>query len=356
MLLNIELKAGYENKKVVLLVNKNMQHDSLGYNIVSAFLNFTYQLLKENKIKLWDSPFRNHTISFENLTTIESNQKTSYQNSENFFIYEFWTSNGKHSSFRMVGFSFSASSEGGKEINFGYIDFNEIADYLKLGKIDYNINGFCNVSFYQILMNKDYNYDLIYFNDKPIITHEGEKAEKDYLKGIEIKNKAFGKNVSNTNKIAVIPCKTITYEIRLFDYDLNSIPVFKSFEDYFNTNKQYLKILAGEDIYAMFRRSKLIITSFEVEEVFLYESATPKMYLLNITPKSFGKPYFELIAENLDTMNIFIDSIAVKKYILAKNFKYHLTKINGFPVNPAHTDIHIRQLMTGDIRRFRSEK
>lgn len=335
-------------------MNKNSQSDSLGYNLVNNFLTYTYHLIKENKVILWDSPFRNHAVSFDNLTMIETNEKSQFTASDNFFIYEYWSSNKLSSSFRMVGFGFSTSSNN-KEVSFGFIDFNEIVDYLKLGKLEYSINGYCDLSFYQVFMNKSFNFDLLYFDDKPIIVHQGTKAEKDYLKGLEIKNKAFGNPDKNLNHVNVIPCKTITYKINLFDYDTGSLKIFSTFINFYNEYKAQLRLLAGEDIYAMFKKNTLIITECTIEEVIKYYDNKPTFYLLDITPSSFGKPYYQLTDINLDTLNLYIDSVHLKDYILSKKYKLHLIKINGYPVNQAYTDEYLKQLFSGDLNHFHPE-
>lgn len=348
--------SAYQNKKVILLVNKASQPDSLGYNLVSSFLNFVYYLVVENKIKLWDSPYKSYVIDDDNLKGIESAQGLEFQQSDNFFIYEIWSSTAKASYFEVVGFAFSSTNLKNKEVSLGYIDYNDIEPYLKTGLVSININGYCNTTFYQVFMNKAYAYDLIYFDKSPVITKKGEKAEKQYLKGLAIKNKAFGVAGKNRNSMEVVPCKNITYEIRNFDYDSGSYLIFKVLNEYLEKSSDIFKYYAGEDISSMFKKSKPMITVCEVEEEVLFKNGKAQFNFIRLTPMVFGKKYYPVTAENIDTLNITVKEMTLKNYLLKHKFKLYITKINGFTVNPDQTEVYMRLLESGEFRGFRQER
>lgn len=346
---------GYQNKKAILLVNKSLQPDSLGYNIVSSYLELVYYLVRENKIKLWDSPLKSYLIDFDNLKGLEQNQELSFTKAENFFIYEYWSVSSGHSSFNIVGFGFSAANKQEKEVSLGYVDFNDILPFLKANYVSITINGFCQTTFYQVFMNKAFSYDLIYFDDAPVITKTGAKAEKQYLKGNEIKNKAFGSKAKNLNAVEIIPCKTITYEIRNFDYDSGAYLIFKTLEDFVKSSKDIFRFYAGEDIYTLFRNNKPLITKCEVTEMLRLEGGQIRQYLLKLTPQVFGKTFYSLTPANLDTLNLTIDAISLQDYLLQHRFRLYLIEINDIPVNPADTRANMDALFSGRFRNFRPE-
>jgi hypothetical protein len=175
--------AGGE-KKVILLVNKFTQHeDTLGFNIVTNFCKLSFEKLQEGKINLYTSPKMENIIDFQNIISIEKTTNKKIIDAENLFIYETWNKKGKSCSFKIKGFVLSTLDDKGNEVTFGYIDFSEIADYLRIFQLNLNVNGSSDNNLYKAFMNKTYNFDLIFFDDMPTISPVHPKTpNKEYQK------------------------------------------------------------------------------------------------------------------------------------------------------------------------------
>jgi len=329
---------GYTDKKAIIVVNKDFQSDTFNYNIVSSFLQMIYNAVLDEKIVFWDSPLKQTRINADNFLNIDQSNEINFLESHNFFIYETWNSESKTSSFAIVGFLFTNENKKGEEINYGFIDFEEVRSLLKTERIPTDANGDYLLTFYQIFMNKTYNYDLIFFDDKPIISSNSGDPEKDFSKGVKIKNKAFGPEKYNLNQVEVIPSKLITYELKTFNYDLISEKIIDALEKYFVSNNNAYVCFSSEDVSSMFKGSKLLITSLEINILATVKNNETVFKLLSIVPYSLGKAFYPIDHIALDSLMIITaDSLDIRAILNSMKYDYQITKINNIKVNPEFT-------------------
>lgn len=338
----------YTNKNAILLVNKNLQHDSLGYNFVSSFLKWAYYNIEKGNIRLYDSPLKLNEVGFLSLQSMEENSSASFKDAENLFINELWSSDNKATSFIIRGFTVTAEAKNKEEISFGFISFSEIIDLLKIGRVIPGIDASYSNSFYEILMNKQYTFDLIYFDDMPVIKPNSKDPEKDYLKGNNIKMKAFNSKKKNLNAIKTKEIKKITYTIRKNDYEAIGNEILKTFENYFDAHKRYILYLGGENMYNFFKYTRSIITECQVTELLIMEKGKIISQLVNIKPYSFNLSYFPMERVIIDTLDLYINDLSLEKAFLNRNYKYHLLEINDVPVDEYFTNQYMEAILRGD--------
>jgi Leu/Phe-tRNA-protein transferase len=76
----------YTHKKAILLVDKDLQPDSLGYNFVSDLANDLYGWISSGQVVLWDSPEKKSVLSLADLKNVEAKSMASFTRLTNVFI------------------------------------------------------------------------------------------------------------------------------------------------------------------------------------------------------------------------------------------------------------------------------
>ncbi|MEO8088268.1 MAG: hypothetical protein ABI763_15715, partial [Bacteroidota bacterium] len=79
-----------EEIRVLLFVNTYDQADSVGFNIVQSLPELVYDQIVSGKVVLWDSPKKEDRIEPKTLMQIEKDAQTSFQLTNQLFIYENW--------------------------------------------------------------------------------------------------------------------------------------------------------------------------------------------------------------------------------------------------------------------------
>jgi hypothetical protein len=346
----------YTNVKVVLLANKDNQKDSLGYNIVTALCEWTYNQLREGKIKLWDSPYKNNEIEFNTLQGIENSSKTSFSAAQNIFIYETWTSDKKQTSFQTIGFGFNSESKTGEVISYGFLEYSKVADLLKKDLIPVNINGSYNTTFYQVLMNKRYDYDVVYFNDAPIHTANSKDPEGDFKRALKIKNKAFNSSKLNINYTPIKPSKLVVYGLKSGDYDIDVTKIIAYVEAYFNKNRKELFRFGGKELFNYFQNSKLIVSEIFIKEIWTQEGGKIYNTIVDMTINSIGISFIPITPEELQRLNILINQLPLTDVLIEKKFAYHLVSLNNIKLEESLADNYLKALKEGRWSKIDDEK
>ena len=338
----------YKNVKVVLIANKDNQKDSLGYNIVSGLAQWTYDKLKEGRIKMWATPYKSEEMSFSTLQGMEISSSLSFPDCQNLFFYEIWNSDKSQTSFTISGISFSSENKSGEMVSFGFIDYSSIVELLNKDYIPINENGSYKTTFNQVLMNKFFDYELVYFKDGPIQSPNSKNPEADYKNGVKIKTKAFNSNKLNLNYIPVKPAKMIEYTIRTGDYDLKTNNIIASLETYFNNNKKDLYKYGGSEIYKYFNNAKIILSECTIKEIWTKEGGKQYSSLQQIVPVSVGVIFNPVPAGDVERFNILIDSETLISKLTGKQFTFHLISINDNKVDEDKADSYLKALLTGN--------
>lgn len=334
----------YKDKRAIILVNKQSQPDSLGYNLVTSFSDWVYTKLATHTIKLYDSPRKTSEISFPGLLNMEKSSGASFTDISNLFIYETWNSDKKSTSFSIHGIAFTSESTSGNEVNFGYIDFNEISDLLKNEYIPVTVDGRYNTTFFQVFMNKEFVFDLIFFDQYPIPRPGHKNQVKELKRALEIEKNAFNAEKINLNYIPVQNAKKITYSLRTFDYNINTENIIAAVEDYFKNDRRELEAYAGDVIPNYFRKNKLIITECSLNELWVRQEGSIFMLFLDITPKFIDLPFNKLNAKDISNFGLKVDSLDFATRLQKKDFLFHITMINDNPIDENLSELYFEAL------------
>ncbi|MEA3496257.1 MAG: hypothetical protein U9R42_09505 [Bacteroidota bacterium] len=338
----------YNNARALLMVNKKAQPDSLDYNIVESFTKLIYSKLKEEKIFLWDSPRKESKINFLTLQNFEKTYNYRFEDLDNFFIYESWSSNSKKSEFKIHGFSFTSETKNGKEINYGYLEFSVVSDYLKSNYLNTSIESNYLNSYFAVFMNKAFNFDILFFKNKPILSANSKHPEKDYRKGLRIRDKAFFSAKKNMNAIEVKTSKLLYFKLITNDYDSAGMLILSAIEDYFDLHRRELIEYGGKSIFNSFRDSPFILTGCKVKEIWIKEEGRVSYKLLEIVPYSFSIDFKPINFVDLIELGINVKGVPLDKCLAIKNFKYHIIKINTAKIDSDLTPSYIEALKNAE--------
>jgi hypothetical protein len=337
--------AGGE-KKVILLVNKFTQHeDTLGFNIVTNFCKLSFEKLQEGKINLYTSPKMENIIDFQNIISIEKTTNKKIIDAENLFIYETWNKKGKSCSFKIKGFVLSTLDDKGNEVTFGYIDFSEIADYLRIFQLNLNVNGSSDNNLYKAFMNKTYNFDLIFFDDMPTISPVSKNTNKEYQKSVKLKNKYFGPKIKNLNKLELKEQKLITYYISSLDYQIETEEIIESIENYFALHKRELLLFGGSSLFYYFREHKTFLTGCIIEETWTKKGNDFYKETVSIQPFLSNNVFKNKIPEDaLDTMSISIGTSLIQDALIYYDLTDYIIKINQNEIISNEREIYLEAI------------
>jgi len=346
---NIPHAYSYKNKRAVLVLSKDAQVDSIGHNLVTGLSGWIYDKIKSGTLTLYESPLKEREISYTTLVGLENSSKTKFSETSYLFIYELWSSYKNETSFEILGFRFMNENKG-NEIDYGYIDFPDIENAVKKAYIKSNINGSYKTSFYQVLMNKEYDYDLLFFDNQPIQKINSKDPVADYHRGKQIIEDAFGKNKENLNYVVPRHIKLIEYLIISNNvvYDEKADNLITAIEEYFNENRRDLYSYGGSEIYKYFKKSNIIISKCYVKELWIKEDNVIKYKTIEIFPHSLGMP-FEKKIEFTNKYKPVASKITVKgeslqKAIEKKDFSYRIIKINGIKIDPDKHKVYLKAL------------
>lgn len=338
----------YKDNKAILVLSKDAQADSLGHNFVTGFSSWIYKKIKDGTIKIYDSPLKNKEIRYVTLHGLEVSSKTSFPQTSYLFIYESWSSDKHETGFRILGFRFMNENKD-DEIDYGYVDYPEIENALKKAYVNPNINGSYKTSFYQILMNKEFDYDLLYFHNSPIQKQNSKDPEEDYRKGLSIKEDAFNSTKTNLNYVQGKQIKLIEYVIKSSDtkYDKKTEAIITALEEHFENNRRDLYNYGGIKIYKNFKKSKIIISKCTVKEFWIKKNETIEYKIIQILPHSLGIDFQEPIKFSKRSQlpsRIMIKGDLLENVLKSKDFNYRILKINNKKINPQRQQIYLKAL------------
>jgi hypothetical protein len=233
-------------------------------------------------------------------------------------------------------------------ISFGFIDYALITELLNKDFIPITENGSYRTTFSQVLMNKNFDYEIVYFKNGPIQSPHSKDPEGDYKNGVKIKTKAFNQNKLNLNYIPVKPAKLIEYTIRTSDYDIKTNNIIYALETYFNNNKKDLYKYGGKEIYKYFNDAKLLLSECTIKEIWTKEGGKMYFSLQQIVPVSVGVTFLPIPAGDVDRFNILIDQQTFISKLNSKEFTYHLISMNGIRVEETNSTQYLNSLIAGD--------
>jgi len=338
-----QLAHAYSNKKVILLAARTAQSDSLGYNFVNELANTAYGWINDGKAVLWDSPEKKSMLSMADLKGIEKNSSTSFGKLANVFVYESWTMEGKKFSFVLKGFSFTGSDAKGEDVLFGFIDCNsDVKELLKNAPLHVNANGTYGATLYTALMNMNFAFNLVYFDNGPLT---------DYKNSSKIVDKAIHSGKKITNTVRLPQTKWVSYgwdstdlaQLKISD-QLTAI-----LSDFLNNNKQEFYNYGGDKYYSYLKNKPVLISGFHVNQEWTREKNGRITYTtVSILPYTVGIPLQPIPAQKLDEWKLAVKDTPMTEYLNTKDFGYAIKKVNETVIPPAISERVKNALFAGN--------
>lgn len=327
-----------EEVPALLRVSSSEQPDTLGYNIVQQLSSVTYDLILNDKVKLWDSPSKDIQITASSLQEIERSSSTSFKNQEVIFIYEKWTLTKKDVQTKTIGITFSNKDSRGQEVAYGYVDFSELSPYLNKTEMAMNANGKYGETVGYYLESKKFAFNLVQFNYKVVQSVSESQSVIHSFKGRRKFSSPASVLGDEEAKLIVYRVDTKPTDDTL--YTSNSARLIGMVEDYLTKNKEEFYNLGGDKLQNFVsEKQKLYVTAIEVTEMWKkndgqihYEPRTVQFF---VNDSALNK----LTISELTLMDIEQEGQKFVLMLLDKKFNYLITQINSqiIPLRDSYT-------------------
>lgn len=328
----------YTDKPVLVNINVGRQSDTMGFNMAFALLDFFHNLINDEKVTLWDSPYKQNKISASTLAEIEKSSGTVFTKSQDVFLHEFWSSLRRKTSFTIVGATFINQGKNGK-VSYGYVDFAECWKYMAAFKLDCNVNGPAELSLTNALYSRNYNFNIVQFGNKNFAKKPQES--------IKIRDKAFYSNRKVEGLYHIPVTKDIHYMI---DPDLNEPNeignvFFKNIQNYLNVNREVLFNL-GADKYYDYKvfKSEVAVTRIEVNETWTKKEGYIDYTVKNVIIYINNKPLDPISLDIILGWEVLYNFKTAEDVLKEKKFKYILTKLNNTYVTEEDSPKFVKSL------------
>jgi hypothetical protein len=333
------MAAAYTEVPAMLHLDVNRQNDTLGFNLPARLPSYLYNLIREDKLNLWDSPRKNSRISFESLQAIERNSGTSMTRTHHLFLYELWSSTRRRTDFVVLGFSFVNHTKEGK-VSYGYVDAREAFSYLVNTPIEVNVNGPAQLTYWQAITSRRYHYNLIQFGKKEL----NEQPEKSF----QIRDKAFN-NHRDIQGIYRIPnTKDVQYSIEpdVNDPNEEGFIFMSKLQDFLNANREIFFNIGGSRYYDYKTYlSELVVTRIEVNETWTKSPLGFVQYQIqSVTIFVNNKKLDPVSIDLIGSFNILYKFKTAEDLLKEKHFKYQLLRINNTYIAEPDADKYLKAL------------
>jgi len=342
----------YSHKKVILLVDKDLQPDSNGYNFVNDFAKNVYSWIQNGQITLWDSPEKKTVLSFADLKRLEARSMSNFSRLSDIYIYEYWTSHARKTSFTITGFSMNGSTfKGGKDVIYGFIEFNNtLRNLLENTPVYINANGNSGTTLYSALMDMGFNYTLIYFGNAPLIKNKSSD---------HILAETFNPRKKLLNKIPAKQTRLIEYgwDTSLIEQRNISSKIITILENFFNSNPQEFFNYGGDEVYSFLKDVPVDISDIHIIETWTKDKSgkiyfTPQ-YLVMYAKETRLQP---IPFKKLGDWKLQYGDVSLTAFLSGKNFPYQIRKINDTDIPDQLAQSYKDALFANSWNRILKEK
>lgn len=339
--------AGYDYTPTIVQISKSGQPDSVGFNIVEQLNALFYRKIRDETINLWDSPAKKIKIGKNALKQIEDQNHIKFIENDEIFVYEIWKLYRKQFEFQIAGFSFFRRMEDGKKLNLGYIDAAEVKLVLSALPIPTNANGQANLSYWSALMSKKYNFTLVKFGNKDLISNPGLS--------LKIQHNAFGRKKIVSNAYKIEDVKEVEYVILPeIDNASNNYRLIWAISNYFRNNRyQYFKLSNNQNVTQLDSSTIINVTRIEVVDYWrkskdgnlTYQPISIRIFINEVPLKT-------LDIEEIEAFKLLVQFKPIDEFIREKDYKFTLKRINNQAIYAYKSDSFIKALNSGDWNRI----
>lgn len=329
---------------VLLRVKKTEQADSMGCNFAEQTTKLVYDLIINNKVKLWDSPQKDIQITGASLKEIEKSTNTEFLSQDIFVIYEMWDVNKRALNSKTLGFMFLNKDARNADVSYGYVDYIDVRDYFANTRVEANANGYFGRTMLWYLTRKNFNYTVIQFAGKVIESKQEMTETLTAFKGNLQFSDAF-LSVDDDFKLVTYNIDTRSSADSL--KQAASKAIFKALETYFEENTEEFYNLGGDKIANVQKPNfKLKITAVEIKETWkqqedqiMYE---PQMIVITANDTALAP----IRKSELINMDINVEDKKLILVLLQKQYNYIITQINSQKIARKEAYLYSKALQT----------
>jgi hypothetical protein len=316
----------YKDKKAILVASRDMQADTIGYNIVSEMAKWMNIWLDEGKVKLWDSPEKKYTLSKDDIKRIETSTNTRFTDITTLFVYEYWNAKKRSFRFGLSGFSFTGQTLKGEEILYGYLEYYPgLKELFMSAPLEVNAWGQYGMTLWQALMNKQYDFALVFFDGV---------AYSDYSKSARFIKYAMDKKHRQLNRQSLKETKLVEYAISggASKEGVRSVYITDELQKFFNQNPQEFYNYGGDAILSYRKKSPIILTDLHIQEIWVKDKKNISVTPAFVIPYVVGIPTQPIPISEFEKWNFYIEDKQLSEQLLEKNFNYSLKSVNSTEV------------------------
>lgn len=332
----------YKDKKAILVASRDMQGDTIGYNIVSDMAKYMYAWLDSGKVKFWDSPEKKYELSKTDLQRIESSTNTKFTELSTLFVYEVWSAKSKSFRFGLSGFSFTGQDKGGEEILYGYVEYYpNLKDLFKTAMVEVNAYGKYGTTLWDALMNKQYDFALVFFDGV---------AYTDYSKSARFIEYATDKKRRQLNRQRAPEAKLVEYAIAggPSQDGVRSVKIMDNLQKFFNQNPQEFYNYGGDEILSYQKKAPIIITGLHVQEIWVKDKRNITVTPVFVIPYVVGVPLKPIPIAEFEKWNFYTGGKVFSDILIEKEFNYRLQALNSTPVSEENASSVREALVRGE--------
>jgi hypothetical protein len=335
--------ASAQSIPVILRVVAADQHDTLGYNLVKNLVSEVYPLILNQRVRLWDGPEKEIQITATSLRQIEITSGTSFLEQEIIFIYENWNKTRQGIQTQTIGFRFSARNQRDEEVNFGFIEHAELAQYFQKNPMKMNANGSYGTTLIYVLMKKEFAFHLVQFGNQIVTTVGQSRQILNNFMGRLTFNPAVTKEEVHQKRIEYViePEKTVIDSTQKAANDL-----LAAVENYLRNNEEVFFNMGGDKIISHIKKGNIRVTRIQAIEFwkkFRGQITTETQSLTIFVNDSALQP---LNFNDFLLMGIECNNQSMYEIFNEKTFAYTLRKINEQAIIRRESHLYLKALRT----------
>lgn len=331
---------------VILRVTAAEQSDTNGCNFVRELSRISYNAVMSGKARLWNSSAKDFQVYPQSLASIEKSTGVSFKDQEVVFLYEYWTNTGDELKSTTTGFLFSGKSARGEDVEFGYIEYQDLQSVFIQERVLSNVNGNHNTSLENLLLSKKFNFQFLQFAGRVINNvNDSRKIRDEYIGAKRFNPGAFTQNE--------VPQKSVIWTL---DYSVDQAmkksaegnKLLLAVQDYLKENEEVFFNLGGDKVPAAHTKAKWKVTRIEVEELWkkinnevLFDPLTLTIYVNDSALSTI--PYRDLLK-----MEIKIEEIQFMDFLRLKSFNFVIRKINQEDILRSESYLYSKALLESD--------
>lgn len=322
---------GYRDVPAMIYLNSDEQADTNGFNMVRELCEMLYPKILDGSVPLYVSPSKELRIDGPSLLALENSSGTRFDQCPELFIYEYWSSSRKSTSFQMHGFSFINKNQLDEKVAYGFIDIEDVDSLLHANFIHSSANGSCHIRLETALMSRRYAYHLVQMGEE---TFKGNPAL-----AVKLKREAFSSGKNIRTQVLIPARKELSYQVlkKKYTTDIDwSNQLLQALEKMLKDNPE-LYMNYGGLRYDSFPAKTFNIPEVKgllVEEIWTKKNHQVQLESarIKITFAQGDLMWMEL--EELEKYGLVLHYQSLREILSNKSFEYDLFRINDQEIDP----------------------